>query len=197
MEGCSGGSSNGEDEDDELAVLALRRRRRLRRGVAVLAAAFALLVAGGVERRRAALRAHASCQAALGAPWPPPRGFAGGVTLAALGDWGGTGRPPHSTAPQRAVGASLRAFLDASDAHGVLALGDNFLPNGLQGTEAQRELRWRETWREVYAPSPARPWRAVAGNRGRRRSAARRSARRGLGVPGALLQLRAQDGARG
>ncbi|MDB5470530.1 MAG: hypothetical protein JWR84_2090 [Caulobacter sp.] len=75
----------------------------------------------------------------------------------AIGDWGRDG-----ASHQQAVADQMGIAAKALDSRLVVALGDNFYPNGVESAE---DPRWKTSFEDIYtAPSLQTPWPAVLGN---------------------------------
>lgn len=88
------------------------------------------------------------------------------TSILVVGDQGGIGVPPYTSAIQLTVAASMARMAEALNVSLVVGLGDNFYERGVTGDD---DLRFQATFEAVYLkyPSlspPRAPWRVVAGN---------------------------------
>ena len=82
---------------------------------------------------------------------------AGALSFIAMGDWG-----RHGEHNQRAVAAQMATVARLLDAAFVLALGDNFYPNGVQSVN---DPQWRTSFEDVYTAHALQvDWYVALGN---------------------------------
>ena len=75
--------------------------------------------------------------------------YADNLRFLAISDWGGQHGFPYSTEPQRETALGMAEVAKAG-ASFVLALGDNFYCYGLSGEEEENDVRFQETFENVY-----------------------------------------------
>ena len=85
------------------------------------------------------------------------------LTLLFVGDWGGESDAIPTNAAQQADAAGMSTIAAATNAQGVVLLGDNFY---YRGVEKNTSVRFQETFEEVYTPAAFLdlPFYVVAGN---------------------------------
>ena len=86
------------------------------------------------------------------------------LTFLALGDWGGSSDQDPTAAGELSNNKGMGAVAASlGDVGFVLAMGDNFYEEGIQGTDHSQ--RFKETFEDVFThPKLQVPWYAVAGN---------------------------------
>ena len=75
--------------------------------------------------------------------------YADNLRFLAVGDWGGQDEYPYSTEAQRET-ASGMAKVAKGDASFVLSLGDNFYCYGLSDEDEENDVRFQDTFENVY-----------------------------------------------
>mmetsp|Transcript_77776 Transcript_77776/g.137165 ORF Transcript_77776/g.137165 Transcript_77776/m.137165 type:complete len:346 (-) Transcript_77776:44-1081(-) len=86
-----------------------------------------------------------------------------GLTLLALGDWGGKSDGHPTTKAQISTARGMSSVTEDLNARGVLLLGDNFYEAGVQSCTSKR---FQETFEEVYSEDLFKglPFYVIAGN---------------------------------
>ena len=82
-----------------------------------------------------------------------------------MGDWGGSGSSPFTTAGEIATAAGMGKVAAASGSKFALALGDNFYSSGIHGDE--HDARFTQTFENVFTADSLKAddfFRVVAGN---------------------------------
>ena len=156
------------------------RRDFLKTAVTLLgSSAFLQPLAEAVEIQRRKLEKGV---AKAGAPLPAdPAAEAGALRFTVVGDWGWSGykygsqTKPEDAAEwdaraegERGVAAAMGVFATARKPHLVLAVGDNFYPNGVKSVDDER---WQSTFEQPFsAPALQVPWYVALGNHDIRRN---------------------------
>ena len=90
--------------------------------------------------------------------------FESHINFIALGDWGGSSKPPYKTIEQELVSDQMSNYSKNHDVAFVLSLGDNFYPFGI--TKGQENIRFKRSFEDVYLKNSFKniPWYVIAGN---------------------------------
>jgi tartrate-resistant acid phosphatase type 5 len=72
------------------------------------------------------------------------------VSFLAIGDWGGEGYSPFTTAAQVATGRGMAKIAEEKESQFIVALGDNYYSDGVSSVESNR---FTATWENVYMQS--------------------------------------------
>lgn len=93
----------------------------------------------------------------------PVQASAAGLSLLAVGDWGGSSDTHPTTSAQISAASGMSKIADAISAQGILLLGDNFYTHGVHTCTSKR---FQETFEDVYKVSEFKnlPFHVVAGN---------------------------------
>lgn len=104
------------------------------------------------------------CPSSAPGPSPaPPSPSAVGLSLLAVGDWGGSSDNHPTTSGQISAAAGMSQIADQINAQGILLLGDNFYDHGVHTCKSKR---FQETFEDVYTIKEFNnlPFHVVAGN---------------------------------